>query len=244
MREIKSRSQTMDMPIPDLGSGFRWRRDEAIHFQIFVDINNSQGQPEKEKSGSGTLFLADLEDRKPVQVNLVLQSYLSESGSNPLSKGNLTIKGQLNPQAIFLKPDPHDLVPGNMDHLQSWMVMQVRQDEVAFSAPALKKLGLRFEPTFEETRLVHAPFFQTSVGLLPGWAYFASLGTDTDSKIDQDFYLRVLRIAAERNDRTLEQVTRAIERQEASTGSQIDRDYMDAVEIVANSFALMSNSLV
>lgn len=230
--------------VPEMGEGHRWRPGTAVHFQVFSLIDNSEGTPEREKTGSGEVLLSKILAKKEVTVDLGLQSMRTEN-SGPISKGTLTVTGEVNPRAGFRRPTKYDMVPANQDHLQSWMLFQIRQNEVAFSGEALKKLKIQFDPTFEETRYIHAPYYQTSVGMFPGCMYFASLGTDTDAQIGDDFYRRILGIAANRNDWTLERLTKAIEAQEADrTGKRASDEYREAVVIVADSFNLMSTSLV
>lgn len=236
--------------VPRMISATQWPRDAAVHFQVFVRMENSDGPPAYEKAGSGAVYLADfLQTRgSPViTTELILHSYLTESDI-PVIKGRLEVpreSAQLMRDVRFAEATHLDVTPGNRAHLEAWMLLQVRRNMTPFNADVLRAINMQFIPTFEETTSVHAPLYNNSVVALEGSWYWANLGTDLDHQIDHRFFQRLIGIATERMDWTADEYATAVEKQEADrSGAVLSKDYMRAVEATASALCLMANSLV
>ena len=254
LHEMQSSSEqsTFEVSVPRLFRGNVVQRDAAVHFQAFVLVPNSDGKKEREKAGSGTVFLADVVKGQAVTVDLVLQSYLTDS-ENAVTKGRLTIpKGYavVDSSLKFADSSRLDVVPGNAEHLQSSMLMQVRRNMLPFSAEALNQIKLRFRPTFEEDRQVHAPVDNNSIIPIPGEFYWADLGTDLDEQsMDDKFALRILKTSVERMGWSLDDFSKAVEQQHSFSSSssstvKVSVAYLRAGEASAGALCLVANSIV
>lgn len=241
-----AKQSTFDVGVPRLFEGNVVQRDAAVHFQVFVCIPNSEGEPEYEKAGSATVFLADVAKDKAVEVDLTLQSFLTDS-DNVVTKGRLLIPkrySSVDPSLKFSGPSWLDVVPGNAEHLQSSMLLQVRRNMLPFSSQVLQQIKLRFDSTFEETRQIHAPLDNNSIIPIPGEFYWADLGTDLDEEsIDDKFALRILKTSVERMGWSLDDFSRAVTEQQPGK-PKVTVAYLRAAEAVAGSLCLTANGLV
>lgn len=189
--------------------------DAAVHFEVFAQQENHSGDVMRARVGHGAIWLAALfknalankdgEDgsQGPLSVDLVLYNYADGDGKE-VRKGqllvrNITIKSDEATSIKFAQPTPFSFVPQNEQFLASTMRNQVARSIIPYTDKAAAA-GFGIDPVAESLKRVHAPFYNTTLGVTYGAFYWLLPQRDTSN--NQEYFDRLLGYALARANRT------------------------------------------
>ena len=244
---------------------FLIRHDDTIGFQAKVSTPNEEGEVTFQAVGDALLPFAlriSADDAEPLenwneQLDLTFNMYFDKKG-NRVKKGGVelrsfsaTLKSTGKPVEIEIhpdsKPDSFSYVAANEALFSSTVRdVMVRSISMFTQDAAEKQEGML--PASEEVKRVHAPFYHTPAGLLPGLAFLMTPGAvkldDPQRLLRSQLWLRKvigysLAREAMREQDFIETVTQQMKR----TDNTYDDNFTRCASIVGQALAIAPTSL-
>ena len=242
----------------DAAASSAWRLDTTLWFGALAQSPNHGQVNVRQNVGSAFVYLRDLLDfdaEQPIRLSLGLFNHTDEKGRR-YEKGRLLITsvkgvGRVNSllarhadRTLFAAAaSPFEYVPQNAALLHS-AVRSVVQRAIFAVTDEAETLGLAIQPAVDFVRRVHAPFFNTTAGMLPGAFYWTVPRQYKFRESSEQWAHNLVKLALKRRNRSEQWLADTLSRQLADTKAPWVSDaFVEAVEVIGTALCITSTSL-
>lgn len=243
----KKMTVTVDMENQYDGEDTPFRHDAAIWFGALAQSPNAQKVAVRQRVGAGQVylhFLADSDDE--IDVPLQLFNHTDRQGVR-YTKGMVTIHAVRLADGFVPEfaetAGPFEYIPQNAALLHSSVRSFVQRAIYPFTEEA-EGAGLAIKPAVKFVKRVHAPFFNTTAGMLPGPLYWVFARQYQHTAPSEAWAEKLVDLALRRANRSRAWMQGAIEDQfDDADAKWVSDEFVEAVEIVGTALCIVSTSL-
>lgn len=243
------------------GSDAEWRHDAAVWFSAMAQTPNHEGVCVRQHVGASFVYVRQLLDAErsgePLDLSLGLFNHADETGAR-YEKGRLRITGveaagarrlntllqrHDNDTLFAAEASPFEYVPANASLLHS-KVHSVVQRSIFPITDEATAAGLGIAPAVDFVRRVHAPFYNTTAGLLPGALYWTVPRQYRFTESSEEWALRIVQLALKRRGRSERWLESTINEQFADLrATHVSPAFVEAMEVLGTALCITSTSL-
>jgi len=241
----ESISHTVSVPINKIE---KLRQDDTIRFECIVQSPNHEGKLVSAKAGTNYIHLLDIYSKISQgktfnrEIPLMMPTFHKGKLQKGTLKVNCTVPNGRPKNWKFSNIEAfHFIGKENLMRIGKTLGLYVARSVYVFDRDMAERFGHYIEPSKEEARSMHAPFWKNEVGFLPT-LFFAV--DQTRHKKDERFFANLLDLALKRNNMNRTEFVSYSDKQfKDKKGKTISRDFMKVLNVTMDLMMICAVSM-